>query len=112
MPCATSFNELSSSGVTKLSVTVNPTRLVGAFEYASSIKVSSLFLTKKPFIKYTPSSTFTALALPVAFELVGKDVPDVPTTAVNAVPSEVVPETVSPSVNVFDVLRLLNLPHL
>ena len=57
-------------------------------------------------MKYTPSSTYTALALPVAFELVGKDVPDVPTTAVNAVPSAVVPETVSPSVKIDDVLFL------
>ena len=104
VPCALSFNDVSPSGVTKLSVVVNPTLNVGVFEYASSIKVSSLFFTKKPFMKYTPSSTFTALALPVAFELVGKDVPDVPTTAVKAVPSAVVPESVSPSVNVFAVL--------
>ena len=104
VPWALSFNELSSSGVVKLSVVVNPTLNVGVLEYASSINVSSLFFTKKPFMKYTPSSTFTALALPVAFELVGNEVPDVPTTAVKAVPSAVVPESVSPSENLFDVL--------
>ena len=62
VPCALSFNDVSPSGVTKLSVVVNPTLNVGVFVYASSINVSSLFFTKKPFMKYTPSSTFTALA--------------------------------------------------
>ena len=51
-PAALSFNELSSDGVTKLSVTLKPTLYVGVFEYGSSIKVCSVFATKKPLIKY------------------------------------------------------------
>ena len=46
------------------------------FVYASSIKVSSLFATKKPFTKYAPACTFTELAKPVALDVVGNEVDD------------------------------------
>ena len=105
LPVALSFKLVSSSGVTKLSVTVKPTLKDGVFEYASSIKVSSLLETKKPFIKYTPACTFTELAKPKALELVGNDVPDVPTTAV-ALALLKVKFNVSPSVNLFVVLSV------
>ena len=68
--------------------------------YGSSIKVSSAFETKKPFTKYTPACTFTELAKPVALDVVGNEVPEVPTTAVDDV-LLYVNVNVSPSVNLF-----------
>ena len=50
-PVALSFNDVSPSGVIKLSVTVKPTLKDGVFEYGSNINVSSLFATKKPLMK-------------------------------------------------------------
>ena len=75
LPVALSFKLVSSSGVTKLSVTSKPTLYDGVFVKGSNINVSSLLETKKPFIKYTPACTLTELAKPKAFELVGNDVP-------------------------------------
>jgi len=50
VPVALSFKSESSLGVTKDSVTVNPTLYDGVFEYLSRIIVCSATSTWKPFI--------------------------------------------------------------
>ena len=52
----------------------------------SSIKVSALFLTKKPFIKYTPSSIVTAEPCPATGRSVFKAVASTCNPSVSVVP--------------------------
>ena len=66
-PFALSNNEESSLDDIIDSVTFNPTRYDGLFEYGSNTMVLAGTLTKVPLMKYTPSFIFTALPTAEAF---------------------------------------------
>ena len=68
-PFALSVKVISSSELTILSSTKNPTLQLGVLEYCSNNNISSLILTKFPLKKYTPFDIEIADPIDVEFSV-------------------------------------------
>ena len=94
-----SFKDGSVKEFTKDWVIKNPILYDGTLKYLSSIKVSAVFLTKNPFIKYTPSSIVTAEPWPATGRSAFKAVASTCNPPVRVVPLDRTQVIVSFAVN-------------